>query len=387
MTEVRPPYDDEIDLFELFETLWRGKWKIITTTFVAALVGITFSFVQPNSYQVSTPIQNGKQSVFLPYIALNDLLKDKGLLFDSEKNSIGFSFNSVSVFEMFVAEFNDYEEMINVLSDNYFVKQSIEDLDETDKRRALINFAKSFALKPPSKNGESWLLSFEWHDGLEGARLLDDAIQQTLINTQKLTKGNIDNLASSVDIRNSFEVDKLRNELRLIGQSEKTRDKKKVQYLIEQSAIAKEIGIESNRLTPNDLSQNLQNGISLSVGSNEIPFYLRGYKAIDKEISLISNRSDEEALLMASGYIEIERKILWLENDLSSSQLRSSSQLIATDSPNKWVKYDLALADSKSQKKSKLYVALSIVLGGMIGIIFVLVNNSIRKRKESASKV
>ena len=95
---------------------------------------------------------------------------------------------------MFVAEFNDYEEMINVLSDNYFVKQSIEDLDETDKRRALINFAKSFALKPPSKNEENWLLSFEWHDGLEGARLLDDAIQQTLINTQKTTKDNIDKM-------------------------------------------------------------------------------------------------------------------------------------------------------------------------------------------------
>jgi hypothetical protein len=122
-------------------------------------------------------------------------------------------------------------------------------------------------------------------------------------------------------------------------------------------------------------------------GSNEVPFYLRGYKAIDKEISLISNRSDEEALLMTSDYIEIKEKILSLENDLSSSQLRSASQLIATDSPNKWVEYDLALADSKSQKKSKLYVALSIVLGGMIGIVFVLVNNSIRKRKESASKV
>ena len=378
MTEVRPPYDDEIDLFELFETLWREKWKIITTTFVAALLGITFSFVQPNSYQVSTPIQNGKQSVFLSYTSLNDSLK---------KNQFSLSVDEQKMFEMFVAEFNDYEEMINVLSDNYFVKQSIEDLDETDKRRALINFAKSFALKPPSKNGENWLLSFEWHDGLEGARLLDDAIQQTLINTQKTTKDNIDNLASSVDMRGSFELDKLRNEIRLIEQNEKTREKIKVQYLTEQSAIAKEIGIESNRLTPNDLSQNSQNGISLSVGSNEIPFYLRGYKAIDKEISLIRNRSDEEALLMASGYIEIKEKILSLENDLSSSQLRSASQLIATDSPNKWVEYDLALADSKSQKKSKLYVALSIVLGGMIGIVFVLINNSIRKRKEIASKV
>ena len=138
MTEVRPPYDDEIDLFELFETLWREKWKIITTTFVAALLGITFSFVQPNSYQVSTPIQNGKQSVFLSYTSLNDLLK---------KNQFSLSVDEQKMFEMFVAEFNDYEEMINVLSDNYFVKQSIEELDEIGKRRALIGFAKSFALE------------------------------------------------------------------------------------------------------------------------------------------------------------------------------------------------------------------------------------------------
>jgi len=267
------------------------------------------------------------------------------------------------------------------LSDNYFVKQSIEELDEIGKRTALIGFAKSFALKRPSRDGENWLLSFEWHDNFEGARLLDDAIQQTLINTQKATKDNIDNLASSVDIRNSLELDNLRNELSLIEQKQIGRENKRLQYLIEQSAIAKEIGIESNTLNSNDLSQSSQNGISLSVSSNAVPFYLRGYKAIEKEISLISNRSDEEALLMKSGYIEIKEKILSLENDLSLSQLRTASQLIATDSPNKWVEYDLAFADSKSQKKSKLYVALSILLGGMFGAMYVLVSNSIRKRK------
>ena len=372
MPEVSQLNDDEIDLFELFETLWRGKWKIITTTFVAALVGITFSFVLPNSYQVSTPIQNGKQSVFLPYTVLNDLLKI---------NQFSPPVDEQKMFEMFVAEFNDYEEMINVLSDNDFVKQSIEDLDEIDKRIKMIDFAKSFALKRPSKNEENWLLSFEWHDNLEGSRLLDDAIQQTLINTQKATKDNIDSLASSVDMRNSLELDNLRNELRLIEQKQIDREKQRLQYLIEQSAIAKEIGIESNTLNSNDLSQSSQGGISFSVSSNAAPFYLRGYKAIEKEISLISNRSDEEALLMESGYIEIKEKILSLENDLSLSQLRTASQLIATDSPNKWVEYDLAFADSKSQKKSKLYVALSILLGGMFGAMYVLVSNSIRKRK------
>jgi LPS O-antigen subunit length determinant protein (WzzB/FepE family) len=46
----------------------------------------------------------------------------------------------------------------------------------------------------------------------------------------------------------------------------------------------------------------------------------------------------------------------------------------------------MALADSKSQRKSKLYVALSIVSGGMIGVLFVLVSNAVRKRRERLAK-
>ena len=118
-----------------------------------------------------------------------------------------------------------------------------------------------------------------------------------------------------------------------------------------------------------------QVALSLNISSNEVPFYLRGFKAIDKEISLIRSRSEEGQLLMASGYIEITEKIISLENDLSASQLRNSLKSIENDNPNNWVQYDLTLADRKSQKKSKLYVALSILLGGMLGAVYVLVSN------------
>ena len=39
------------------------------------------------------------------------------------------------------------------------------------------------------------------------------------------------------------------------------RDKKRIQYLIEQSAIAKELGIERNKLDLNGLTQSSKNGI------------------------------------------------------------------------------------------------------------------------------
>ena len=44
MSEVRPTNDDEIDFFELFETLWDDKWLI--SIFVAlATLGFVFSQV------------------------------------------------------------------------------------------------------------------------------------------------------------------------------------------------------------------------------------------------------------------------------------------------------------------------------------------------------
>ena len=107
MSEVRPTFDDEIDLFDLVETLWDGKLKIIATTFVAAVIGVALSVVTPNSFDVSTPIQSGEQSVFLKYTSLNDLLRSEELLFDEQKNPSGFIIDSNSIFKKFVIEFND----------------------------------------------------------------------------------------------------------------------------------------------------------------------------------------------------------------------------------------------------------------------------------------
>ena len=91
-------------------------------------------------------------------------------------------------------------------------------------------------------------------------------------------------------------------------------------------------------------------------------------------------------LLSADNYLELKEKVVSLENDLASSQLRDASKTIEIDNPIDWVEFDMALADSKSQRKSKLYVALSIVSGGMIGVLFVLVSNAVRKRRERLAK-
>lgn len=50
----QPHYaDDEIDLRELFVTLWRGKWIIILFTIVFAAGGVFYALSKPNIYQSS----------------------------------------------------------------------------------------------------------------------------------------------------------------------------------------------------------------------------------------------------------------------------------------------------------------------------------------------
>ena len=55
--------DDEIDLKELFLALWQGKWIIIGTTFIAAVIAVVYALSLPNIYKseaLLAPADDGK---------------------------------------------------------------------------------------------------------------------------------------------------------------------------------------------------------------------------------------------------------------------------------------------------------------------------------------
>lgn len=51
-----PITSDEIDLRQVFLTLWRGKWIVVATTFLFALGGLVFALSQPNTYRASATL-------------------------------------------------------------------------------------------------------------------------------------------------------------------------------------------------------------------------------------------------------------------------------------------------------------------------------------------
>ena len=386
--------EDE-NFFKIFETLWDGKFKIIFITILTVLMGYSFSRSLPESYNVTTPIYSGDPSVFFSYRTVNDVLKDKDLLFHPNENPNGYSIYASTIFEKFIEEFNDYEEMISVLSEEKFVTQLTQGLNDIAKRRVLIKLAKSFVIVP-SKKQKSWFLTFNWHDDDEGRRLFNDALVLTIKNTQKKIIGDVEKLAASIDFNNFRKLEIFHNELDLVYQRQIEIDNKRIKFLTEHSAIANELGIEKNTVDPNllfssesnsfatnraSMKRKLSNRVSLKIMGDK-SYYLRGFKAIEKEIMLIKNRTSEERLLMSRDYIVIKNDIAVLKNDLSSSQLRDSLKIIKNHDPRNWVKFDLSLANSKSLKKSKLYIVLSIMMGGILGSMYVIISNILKKRRE-----
>ena len=61
--------------------------------------------------------------------------------------------------------------------------------------------------------------------------------------------------------KHSTRIRKLVNELNLIKQKQKYENNKRILYLVEQSAIAKELGIDTNTLDANALAQTPSSGV------------------------------------------------------------------------------------------------------------------------------
>ena len=344
MSDENLKYVDEINLVDVLETIYEGRIKIIITSVIAILFGILISFVSPKLMEVKTPIYI-KSAALIDFLPINEILKENNLNLTDE-NLNGYVINANTIFNLFENEFNDYEELIEVIKDSSFVIEALKGLNEIEKKNKIIEYSKLFEIKH-SEDEENKFFIFKWHDSLEGSLLLEKAIDMVLLNTNKTISSDLKKLAISLDLRNERRSDFLQSRLNMLLSQQLEINKKRIHFLTEQSAIARELGIDSNILDVKALSQtNVITDKSdtkltqFNINTDDSQFYLRGYQAIEKEISLIKNRSNEEQLLSSQEYINITSEIIQIENDLSAIQLRNYLGII-DNYDNSWLIYDL----------------------------------------------
>ena len=316
MKKNSPLYDDEIDLIALFKIIWDGKIKILLITLISFFAGLGYNSQIPINYLNSLTINPSNDIELIKIANIQKLVQSN----QSNQSSL----------VRFMNELEDYDEFLLIV-------QNTKKIQEIE----LFKYAKLLEIVKPKKNEENYTIDFKWHDPDEAKKIL----QETLNLTSKNLKRSI---ALELSQLLEFEKKLLINE-----------DVERLDYLKEQSAIAKELNIIDNQINDANLSQS---SVSLNINTADtadIAYYLRGYKAIDKEIELIQNR-DHQSLKL------VEQEI----NDFKDKEIE-------------FVKYNVYLMDHNSLKNTKLILMISILLGLIVGMFYVLISNAFKPKKIS----
>ena len=259
--------NDEIDIFELFQTLWDGKWLIIAFVATAVLLGGSFIFVKEK--HKALPFYESK--LVFSVDALPPFYKKNNALTDFHKK-----FYSINVFENWKKRDGNVSITFEDFSTNQVIDGFVLSKDESQRLATLI-------LKKRNKRDVSFVLVKS-----NQLSVLDDFF-------------------------------------------------KYVNYI--------------NKLLKNDYI----------VRSNE---ELDFYKSFFKDPLSINT-------YILKTIISIERYILATDK---------GANILAIQRPT------MPKTIQPKQFKSSLILAMSVVLGGMVGVMYVLISNAIRKRKESSAK-
>lgn len=347
---------DEVDLFELSILIWNNKLKIFLITTLISLMGFSYNFfvhekkINSSSkklFEFSLKVNPGNDSQFFQFISTISAMNEGTNLNPTIMFKPTSKLDKKVVFDRFIKELLDYNELVKVLSNNPNFLKKIKKLDERDKQVELYKYAKLLTIKKsPNIASEplTYYIKFKWPKEDEGIKILNETLKLTLENLEiELFK----------ELDNYFEL----NKFLVIN-----RDLSKIEFLITQRQIAKELNIQKNQIDNESfhLFNNAQD-------TKLTPYYLVGYEAIDQEIEFLKKRK----------YIQIDS----IENLYLKIKNRNNHQ---------WVEYNmlaLTIKNLKEKPDQKRFPTIAIILFGLIiSIIYVLISNKIRIRKSLRRK-
>ena len=395
-------YDDEINLVEIFLTIWNHKLKIFLITAVAVILMFGFQTIQKRPtiilFQANTEIKSISTFDEFEYETYNYYLEKirskkipaskaytQGPVLQKSLNLK--TINKDYLFKLFIDKIND-----NQLSTEAIKKFSlIEPSDYNSSfeyENAVMKLASSIKVLNYKNHGKKiksnelpyWNLEFntdnknKWENALKFIeskankqiqKYLYETFNTLILNLEKLKKYEIEDI--EVEISEAFRNYEATISNRLV-------------FLKEQAQIARSLNLPKN--TP-------ENRIISTAGvtkeDNFSNYYMRGYEMIEKEIDLIQNRTDKKPFIENLIDLEKEKNRLLKDKDIDRIQTLFENTPIAKSD-----NFFAAKIENKSTQYKQLNFETSIMMrmlisaglfGLIFGMIYVLIANAAKKRK------
>jgi LPS O-antigen subunit length determinant protein (WzzB/FepE family) len=392
---------DEIDILQLIETIWEGKWKIIaiTAACVAGVLGLQVlgpapSFVATTEIKpiLASDAESYRQSNALGFFAVYRDIEARDQAELSTRDRDREKPPSALLDQLFIEQLGSRPFLAGIFKKHkLLVREEFE--NDSDYERSLMQLAATISIMPPVnedgiQRGESrqhWTLQFKFNDEskwLAALAEMKDTANKTVRNT---VKSRFENLQASAKQNRAFSLEDIDAEISILRNDYNAAISSKLAHMTEQAAIARKLGISKQTSIPKpSIYQSLNTRDDEILGSRptnietETPFYLRGYEALEKEIELIKSRKEDAPFI--GGLLTLERKKLAILKDLT---LERAERLFADTPVMKSGYFQAAAFDVNATKfeyqgKRTLMLALAALVGGLIGVVYVLIASTMR---------
>ena len=152
---------------------------------------------------------------------------------------------------------------------------------------------------------------------------------------------------------------------------EKLKTQARLVFLEEQSAIARSLDIDKNTLSTQTFTTESK---QITAIMKDQPYYLQGYIAMEKEMEMLSTRKSPQLFIDRVIANQLKKEHLLQDQTITRAKKFISLTPIGTDK-FKAISYDIDSAKLERKTKSLFILTLSIILGGMIGIIVLSIRN------------
>lgn len=410
--------DDEIDLRDIALAIYSG-WK-----WIAASIIICVSLGAAYAFLIATPIYQTDISYSATPSGLDDLNSMPGTDYSESQAFAEFS-QRLSSYENFRAFYETNPNAINSI-----IK---DELDTESQARSF--FFNSFSLSPSQEDEASRTFSLQYTEKTDGPQILndyfrwtedtyaktladratravDDTIDRNKAKMDAHLRSHQDDIAARIarlQEEDKIKIAELEDRLEAEKQSLVSSREERIRVLEHAEQIASRLGIQKPT-TPRDLGRQTQDRDVVYAEINSqgsLPLYFMGVEALSAEREVVEQNLEEDAKTPEIRNIESQLHQLRVNRIIGAIAERSNQTPFIDEYNNLRSENDILSANSVSpdeidivsainlayppngpeSPKTSLIIALSLILGGMLGVFMVFVSRFITGMKDYKSNL
>tara|TARA_Y200000002_G_scaffold350803_1_gene328357 strand:- start:1806 stop:2933 length:1128 start_codon:yes stop_codon:yes gene_type:complete len=306
----------EIDIYNILDIFFKERLKIIFIFLIAFILATIFNYNSLESRTIKYFIDEQPITELYKYGLFNELAIDYEIAPITEESLLNDAINEISSFNSIIK---------SIKSENIFKIENFESASQY--KNEIEKYSSKFNLLQDQKQNDknSFYLHYQdavnKNDDIE----MEQIFKSIILNTNETVRLNIiDRIESKIKNKNDNNKTKI-EELEQIIENIKLKQyyisEKKLNFLREQSELAKILNIE----TP--VSNESMTSISIINGTEaEFPdkYYLNGYVLINKQIEIIKKRDYENNIYLVDDLVDTTKELNKLKNSQMEKKLRES---------------------------------------------------------------